>query len=213
MRYWCLFALLFCCSASNAAPPSRRIFSSPSPTTLPGRTSAPTAANSSTRRTSIASPREGVLFNNFFTPIPKCSPSRACDSHRPRSMAARRRLRSLRNLPRQIQSLSRSARASGLLRRLHGQRLGAGRLAQGRLYAKSRRAGIQPTPAQAADHRHSAHRLRRQLRGVPQGPPRGQAVLLLVRRARAASPLRRRLGRAASANISTTLKASAIPAG
>ncbi len=196
----CFGAAMLVGMADGAAAPNPRVptSSSSSPTTTATRISAATGTRTCRRRTSIASPAEGMRFDRMFVGCPQCVPSRAT-LMTGRSAVAVRMVRFTSPLP---ADLPRPARPAAR---------------QGRLFHRRRRAQLSPrravrhrasTPARRSTRRCEKHGLRtftnrvdyvekgggheglrRQAGRLPRRRAQGQAVVLLARLQRPASRL------------------------
>ena len=142
--------------------------------------------------------REGALFTHSFSAAPSCTPSRGAVLTGQAIWRLGEAGMLMGTFPPELDVFPRLLEDAGydigISTTLHRQRLGAGRLPSRRTNRVSDRPGLQRPQVRIGSRRHPRHRLRRELRAIPRRARGRQAFLLLVRRVRAASPLRKGRG-------------------
>ena len=157
--------------------------------------------------------REGVLFTHAYTPNAKCAPSRSCILTGRNSWQLEAAANHWCYFPAKFKTYAEALAEHGYFVGFTGKGWGPGRARRDRRQAAAVDGPAVSNPqGEAARDRGSRNRLRRQLRRLPRRPARGHAVLLLVRRLRAAPRLRVRFGpqegRQADSTRSTASRAS-----
>ena len=140
--------------------------------------------------------REGILFTHAYTPNAKCAPSRACILTGRNSWQLEEAANHIPYFPAKFKTYAEALAEHGYFVGYTAKGWAPGNA--GTIDGKPRQLAGRPFSKRtttAARRRHLATRLRRQLPRLPRTPDRPAALLLLVRRLRAASPVRVRLGR------------------
>ena len=147
--------------------------------------------------------REGILFNNAFTPNAKCAPSRAAILTGRYSWQLQEACNHLCFFPSDYATYPETFQRRRIRHGIHRQRLGTGRTGHLSrwLTAQTRRSRTQRPQTQSPHKKHRQYRLRRQFRGFSQCQTRRPALLLLVWRQRTPPRLRIRLWRAPRGKI------------